>query len=128
MMTEKKRYEKDDDIITHGDRYYYTSPQPLHKLHSKKSNHLDLYKFHMLEDALSQGPVVKIVDGVKLPVVGCMPGCTHQHEHNFDYDYSKNYLNALNQRPGEFAEYNWLAANHFLLQQEKKGVVCDGIK
>lgn len=31
-------------------------------------------------------------------------------------------------RPGEFAEYNWLAANYHLLQQEKKGVVCDGIK
>lgn len=69
---------------------------------------------------------------MKMPVVGCMPGCTKttcgMKKCNHDYDYSKNYMNALNQRPGEFAEYNWLAANYHLLQQEKKGVVCDGIK
>ena len=69
-----------------------------------------------------------MVDGVKLPIVGCMPGCNHEHQHKFDYDYSKNYRDALNQRPGEFAEYNWLAANFYLLQKENKGVVCDGIK
>ena len=73
-----------------------------------------------------------MVDGIEMPNVGCMPGCTKTTcgkkvcEH--DYDYSKNYMNALNQRPGEFAEYNWLAANYYLLQQEKKGAVCDGIK
>lgn len=73
-----------------------------------------------------------MLDGIKMPVVGCMPGCTKTtcglKKCNHDYDYSKNYTNALNQRPGEFAEYNWLAANYHLLQQENKGVVCDGIK
>lgn len=127
MMTEKKRREYDDEDFTHGERVYYASPVPVQRLYSKKSNHLDLFKFNMFEE-MSNGPVVRVVDGVKVPVVGCMPGCTHKHEHNYDYDYSKNYMNALNQRPGEFAEYNWLAANYFLLQQEKKGVVCDGIK
>lgn len=66
-------------------------------------------------------------EGKGVPVVGCMPGCTLDHEHNFDYDYSKNYKDALNRRPGEFVEYNWMAANYYLLQQEQKGIVSDGI-
>lgn len=61
-----------------------------------------------------------------LPVVGCMPGCTHHHEHDFDYDYGKNYKDALNKRPGEFAEYNWMAKNYGWLKDESRGVVCDG--
>ena len=57
-----------------------------------------------------------------------MPGCTLDHVHNFDYDYTKNYKDALNQRPGQFAEYNWLAANYQWLNDESRGVVCDGDK
>jgi hypothetical protein len=50
-----------------------------------------------------------------------MPGCTHDHvECEFDYDYSKNFLDALNKRPGEFVEYNWMAANFYLLEEGKK--------
>jgi len=57
-----------------------------------------------------------------------MPGCTHDHvECDFDYDYSKNFLDALNKRPGEFVEYNWMAANFYLLDESKTGVVHDGI-
>ena len=57
-----------------------------------------------------------------------MPGCTHDHaEHDYDYDYSKNFLDALNKRPGEFVEYNWMAANYYLLEEGKKDTVCDGI-
>jgi len=48
-----------------------------------------------------------------------MPGCTHNHKHEYDYDYTKNYMDALNRRPGEFVEYNWMAANYYLLQDEK---------
>ena len=88
---------------------------------------MELFKFNTLGVKTNE-PVNVYLDGVKMPVVGCMPGCTHIHEHDYDYDYSKNYMNALNQRPGEFAEYNWLAANYYLVEQEKKGVVCDGIK
>ena len=66
-------------------------------------------------DWSSSGPSGRKVNGIQLPVVGCMPGCTHKHEHGYDYDFSKNYEDALNQRPGEFAEYNWLAANYHLL-------------
>lgn len=29
-------------------------------------------------------------------------------------------------QPGEFAEYNWLAANKHLLADGYKGVVCEG--
>lgn len=36
----------------------------------------------------------KTKDG--LPKVGCMPGCTHDHVHDFDYDYKKNHKDALN--------------------------------
>ena len=25
---------------------------------------------------------------IRLPVVGCMPGCTHMHAHQFLYDFS----------------------------------------
>jgi|TARA_B110000305_G_C19383822_1_gene611090 hypothetical protein len=56
-----------------------------------------------------------------------MPGCTHNHKHEFDYDYTKNYMDALNRRPGEFVEYNWMAANYYLLNEGKQGVVCEGI-
>ena len=55
-----------------------------------------------------------------------MPGCQHDHEHVFDYDYTKNVDDALNERPGEFAEYNWMASNYEWLKEESKGVVCDG--
>ena len=55
-----------------------------------------------------------------------MPGCTKDHVHNFDYDFTKNYRDALNKRPGEFAEYNWMAANYYLLNEAQKGIVCDG--
>lgn len=55
-----------------------------------------------------------------------MPGCTKHHWHDFDYDYTKNYKDALNKRPGEFAEYNWMAANYNWLDEGSKGVVCDG--
>lgn len=63
---------------------------------------------------------------VGLPVVGCMPGCTIDHEHNFDYDYSKNYKDAMNRRPGEFVEYNWMAYNYNHLSDDSKAIVCDG--
>lgn len=62
-----------------------------------------------------------------LPLVGCMPGCTHDHDHEYDYDYTKNFLDALNKRPGEFVEYNWMAANFYLLTDDKKDTVHDGI-
>lgn len=63
-----------------------------------------------------------------LPLVGCMPGCTHDHVAcDYDYDYTKNFLDALNKRPGEFVEYNWMAANFYLLEDGKKDTVCDGI-
>jgi len=71
--------------------------------------------------------VAKVYQNQGLPIVGCMPGCTHNHKHEYDYDYTKNYMDALNRRPGEFVEYNWMAANYYLLQEGKQGVVCEGI-
>ena len=71
--------------------------------------------------------VAKLHQNQGLPIVGCMPGCTHNHKHEYDYDYTKNYMDALNRRPGEFVEYNWMAANYYLLQEGKQGVVCEGI-
>jgi len=81
---------------------------------SKKHQNLEQLNYEFF-DWNSAGPSDRMVNGINLPVVGCMPGCTHKHGHNFDYDYSKNYKDALNQRPGEFSEYNWLAANFYLV-------------
>ena len=41
-----------------------------------------------------------------LPVCGCMPGCTKNHICFFDYDYTKDYLDPLDERPGEYKEIN----------------------
>lgn len=95
---------------------------------AKKRQELDLFSYQDYEKS-ADGQIIKIIDGIRMPVVGCMPGCKKRcNPCKPDYDYSKNYMHALNQRPGEFAEYNWLAQNFYLLQQEKQGVVCDGIK
>lgn len=69
----------------------------------------------------SQVPRMSQGENAGMPIVGCMPGCTKGCKPcNPDYDYSKNYLDALNKRPGEFAEYNWMAANAYLLTNESK--------
>ena len=46
-----------------------------------------------------------MVEG-ELPLVGCMPGCTHYHKCNFDQDYSKNFNHPIEARPGYFQEFN----------------------
>ena len=30
----------------------------------------------------------------------CGPSCTHDHAHNFEYDFTKNFQDALDERPG----------------------------
>ena len=83
---------------------------------AKKRQELDLFSYQDYEKS-TDGQIVKIIDGIRMPVVGCMPGCKKRcNPCKPDYDYSKNYMHALNQRPGEFAEYNWLAQNFYLLQ------------
>ena len=42
-----------------------------------------------------------------LPVVACMPGCTKDHKHVFEYDYTKNHCDPIDERPGYFKEFNW---------------------
>jgi len=42
-----------------------------------------------------------------MPVVGCMPNCAKGcRKCNFDQDYTKNYMDALEDRPGYFHEFN----------------------
>ena len=35
-----------------------------------------------------------------------MPGCIHLHRHNFEFNFSKSYLDPLQDRPGYFKEFN----------------------
>lgn len=86
----------------------------------------DLYKPVVVDPAILEKVRAPKKKKDELPVCGCMPGCTKDHKHTFDYDYDKNYLDALNKRPGEFAEYNWMAANYKWLTASSRGVVCDG--
>lgn len=83
---------------------------------SQRQNAIQIYDESQLMYG-SSDPTGRSYEHIQLPVVGCMPGCKKGcNPCTPDYDYSKNYLNALNQRPGEFAEYNWLASNYYLLQ------------
>lgn len=41
-----------------------------------------------------------------LPQVGCMPGCLHLHRHNFEFDFTKSYLDPIQDRPAYFKEFN----------------------
>lgn len=122
--TENRLHElSDDDMDTNSQ----TDKLSLNSRGQPRKGTLSLYKSNLGQ----QDIVMSKGEGKGIPVVGCMPGCTGTtcglQECNFDYDYSKNFKDALNRRPGEFVEYNWMAANYYLLQQEKQGVVCDGI-
>lgn len=120
--TENRLREFDDDEMMD------TNSQTGYSVDSRgqpKMKAMSLYKSNLD----SQMPRMSQGENAGMPIVGCMPGCTKNcNPHNFDYDYTKNYKDALNKRPGEFAEYNWMAANYYLLQEENKtgNVVCDG--
>ena len=55
-----------------------------------------------------------------LPVCPCMPGCTKDHKHMFVYDYTKNYRNQIDQRPGEYLEVNWKIVNDAMEKERQE--------
>ena len=112
--SDARNREMDDDDDMDSGSIYSASGRKIFKPVTMYKSNLDR---QVTELDVNQG----------MPIVGCMPGCTYDHDHEYDYDYSRNYLDALNKRPGEFVEYNWMAANYYLLQEENQGVVCDGI-
>jgi len=49
-----------------------------------------------------------------------MPGCKKNHAHSFDYDYTRNYRDPIDQRPGEYKEINWKIVNDRLQKIEEE--------
>ena len=41
-----------------------------------------------------------------LPIVGCMPGCSKDHRHAYEQDFSKNIWDPIEERPGYFKDFN----------------------
>lgn len=60
-----------------------------------------------------------------LPVVGCMPNCTKNHKHVFDYNYKMNYRDPIDQRPGEYKEINWKIVNDRMQRIEEEKARAD---
>lgn len=56
-------------------------------------------------------PMMQASKTLGIPKTGCMPGCTLDHHHTFDYDYTKNFKNPEAQRPGEFKGIDWDKVN-----------------
>jgi len=55
-----------------------------------------------------------------LPQVGCMPGCTKDHKHTFEYDYTKNHWDPMDDRPGYFKDFNWELVNKTIDYEKNK--------
>jgi len=47
-----------------------------------------------------------MIDKSGMPVVGCMPGCAHDHRHVYEQDFSKNIWDPINESPGYFKDFN----------------------
>lgn len=45
-------------------------------------------------------------DSKGMPVVGCMPGCAHEHKHAYEQDFTKNHWDPLDERAGYFKDFN----------------------